>query len=110
MKRKVKQATRTNLWFLALTWFAALWALVKLIVCWPKISWHGIREVIYMLLGMALILLTTAFFQSRLRSINRQQRLRWLIAARQQRAMVAFLLLEAGVIAFVTLISHAVAL
>lgn len=63
-----------------------------------------------MLLGMALILLTSAFFQSRLRSINRQQRVRWFIAARQQRFMAAFLLLEAGVIAFVTLISYAVAL
>ncbi len=110
MRKIVKQATRANLWFFVLTWTAGLWGGIKLLFLWPSICWFNIKEIVFALLCVATILFVTAFFQARLKSVNRRQRVFWTVVAAQQRSMAVFLLFEAGVIAFITLINHAIAL
>ena len=108
MRKTLKHLTRVNQWLLALSWLAGLWALVKFAFICLSPCFQGIRNVISVLIGLALTLQVTAHFQSRLKCTNRQQRLHCLIAAKQQRAMAGFLFLEACLIAFMTLISYAV--
>ncbi len=110
MRRTVKHAQKANFWFFVLTWFTSLWALVGFFVCWPKISWSCIRTSVLLLLCTALLLSMTAFFQRRLRCLNKRQRVHLLIVVKQRQAMALFLLSEAGIIAFITLITQALTL
>ncbi|MBS4773970.1 MAG: hypothetical protein KHX55_06830 [Proteobacteria bacterium] len=110
MRTIIKQASRANLWFFALTWLAALWAFAKFAILWPNINWYNVKEIVAGLASVAFIMLITAFFLSRLKSTNRRQRLHWTIVTRQQRSMATALLLEAGVILFIVLINHSLSL
>lgn len=107
MRQIVKQATRTNLWFFALTWFIGLWAFVKTAFLWPKICWLNVKETVLVLIAVALIMLVLAIYEKLLICGNKRQRMLWLIVAQQLKLMAAALLMEAGVILFITFINHA---
>lgn len=107
MRQIVKHATRTNLWFFALTWFIGQWAFVEIIFLWPKICWLNVKSVVLCLLSTAILMLIISLYHKCLTHGNKRQRMLWRIVAQQQWLMASALLMEAGVILFITFINHA---